>query len=374
VSTFLGLLLAVASAARSQAFLAPALDAAVSAPAAPVPALAAPIAAPSLAFNSLAAPSVAAPLAATAALAPLASPVAPAAAPAAPALPALSAAAALPAAPPRASAESLRSSAAAAFGEAAARPTADESPVAAPESGGAANGPRLAPLLASRVNAFAPPAVRAPRPEPKPFFVRHYRLARAVALPIVHFLYGIDVSGKEFLPEGPAILAPNHVTYMDPVLISFAANRPMRFLMYRGLYETPGLEWLFRGLGAIPISSRDPKSVTAEALERARRALAQGETVVIFPEGMLTRTGALTVFRRGLERIAEGGDAPVIPVAVTGMWGSAFSRNPSSSLWRSLLNRLRGRRRVAVRFGPALPRAEAGVAQDAVARLLADQK
>lgn len=287
---------------------------------------------------------------------------------AAPALPALRAASAwTPPTRPTAG-ESLRSSAAAPF---------EEDISASPTTAATAEvpAPRIAPpdlgRAANRITATQTRTSPAPNsPQPKPLFLRHYRLARNVVVPLLKLIYRIDVSGRRFLPAGPALIVPNHVSYMDPLLISLAANRPMRYLMYRGLYETPGLEWLFRALGAMPISSKDPRPVTAATLERARRALADGETVVIFPEGHLTYDGELDAFRTGFQRIAAGANVPVVPAGVSGMWGSAFSHAPGASLGRGFLARLFGRRRVSVRFGPALESLDAETAKKNVTALL----
>ncbi len=265
-------------------------------------------------------------------------------------------------------AEGAREAAAVPFGEALAR-TALSAP-AVEDGGGRQPRYRLAPLgfedLAPSEQSD-PPTPRAP--EPRPFLLRHYRVARFFAAPLVRLAYSVRVTDAARIPAGPALIVPNHVSLMDPILISFATNRPMRFLMYRGIYETRGLQWLFRSLGAIPISPRDPKEVIEASLYRARRALAAGETVVVFPEGQLTRTGDFSPFRRGFERVAAGTGAPVIPAHIDGMWGSAFSRHPNASFFRGLLRRLTGRRRVSVRFGPALPRADYALARDAVSRL-----
>lgn len=328
------------------------------APALSAPALSAPslLAAPSLsAVPALAAaPMPAAPLAAAPALAAVS-----AAAAGAPAARAALAQAALP----------VPDAAAMAFDGGDARRALDMAPVSAPIEGRRAS--RLQVLSAEElgVEAGRPEAPRPPSSDPKPFLYRHYRLARAVVLPVLKLLYRIDVDGAANLPPGPMMIVPNHVSFLDPILISFAANRPMRFLMYRGIYETHGLEWLFRSLGAIPISPKDSKPVIEESLNRMRRALAAGESVVIFPEGQITRDGGFSPFRRGFERVALGLGAPVIPAYVDGMWGSVLSRHPLKSLPRSLRARLSGRRRAAVSFGPALARADAGLAIEAVARL-----
>lgn len=296
--------------------------------------------------------------------------LAPAAVPT-PALPSLQAAAAAPELPRDIPSEGARTAAAIPFGEALERPV-----LAAPSVEPSWERPspryRLAPLGFEDLTAAegdAPPAPSAPKPEAKPFLLRHYRVARFLVAPLVRLAYKVGASGLENIPESGALIVPNHVSFLDPILLSFAANRPMRFLMFRPIYETYGLQWLFRSLGAIPISSKDPKDVIERSLYRARRALSAGETVVVFPEGQLTRDGEFNQFRRGFERVAAGTGAPVIPAYVDGMWGSAFSRHPDASFPRSLLERLRGRRRVELRFGPALERADYSIARSAVGRL-----
>lgn len=287
-----------------------------------------------------------------------------------PALPVLQAAAAAPIdLADKAPTEGAREAAAAPFGEALSLGT--RSAPAVEDGGHRQPRYRLAPLGFEDLNppeTDVPPVPRAP--EQKPFLLRHYRFARFFAAPLVRLAYAVHVSEVARVPPGPALIVANHVSFLDPILLSFATNRPMRFLMYRDIYETYGFQWLFRALGAIPISPKDPKEIIEQSLYRARRALAAGETVVVFPEGQLTRDGEFSPFRRGFERVAAGTGAPVIPAYIDGMWGSAFSRHPNKSLFRELLKRLRGRRRVSVRFGPALPRADYALARDAVARLV----
>ena len=328
-------------------------------------------AAPALSASALAAPALsAAPaaLAAVPALAPVAATPALAAAPALEAAPAAAAGAPAARAALTQAALPAEQAAAAAFDGGGARRALDGAPVSAPIEGRQAV--RLQLLSAEELGVESERETpRPPSSDPKPFFFRHYRLARAVVLPFLRLVYRIDVNGLANLPAGPVMIVPNHVSFLDPILISYAANRPMRFLMYRGIYETPGLEWLFRSLGAIPISPKDPKNVIEESLNRMRRALAAGESVVIFPEGQISRDGGFSPWRRGFERVALGLGAPVIPAFVDGMWGSVLSRHPLKSVPRSLLARLRGRRRAGVSFGPELERADAGLAIEAVARL-----
>lgn len=202
-----------------------------------------------------------------------------------------------------------------------------------------------------------------------PFLFRHYGLTRALVAPIVRVLYRLRLHGQDHIPAGPSVIVPNHVSYMDPLLIAYASKRPMRFLMYRPIYETWGLKWLFKSLGAIPVSGKDSKALIDASLDEARRALAAGQTVVIFPEGRLSTTGHMAMFRRGFEKIAAEAGAPVIPAHVDGLWGSLFSRRKGLTL----AARLRAiPRRLSVRFGSALAKADAQSARQAVEELSAE--
>jgi 1-acyl-sn-glycerol-3-phosphate acyltransferase len=288
--------------------------------------------------------------------------VLPAAVPAGlPALPALAAplapASALPVPPP---------AAAAAATALVAAPAAASFPDEAPRSA-----VRLQVLSAEELGLSPDPeAPRPPSGERPGLLYRHYRLLRRLVVPFLRLGYRVSVDGRENLPDGPAVIVPNHVSYLDPVLVSYAADRPMRFLMSRPLYEAHGLGKVFGSMGVIPISHKDPKPVIEESLNRARRALAAGESVVIFPEGRLSVDGSFSPFRGGFERIVRGLGVPVVPARVDGMWGSAFSRHPERSWLRSLARRLIWRRRrVRVRLGPPLPYPDAALARDAVGRL-----
>ncbi len=219
-----------------------------------------------------------------------------------------------------------------------------------------------APLSAASSEPQAPQ----PAPAKKPFFIRHHRLARLLVLPLVRLLYRVDEAGLQNLPAGPALIVPNHVSYVDALIIAYAARRPMRFMLKRSIYETKGLQWLFAALGAIPVSPRDKPAEIERSLETARQALRDGQTVVIFPEGALTRNGQMQGFRRGFERISAGVDVPVVPAHLDGLWGSAFSLQEGPSLWSRIKQ---VPRRVIVRFGAPLEQAAAQDAREAVQSL-----
>jgi acyl-[acyl-carrier-protein]-phospholipid O-acyltransferase/long-chain-fatty-acid--[acyl-carrier-protein] ligase len=143
---------------------------------------------------------------------------------------------------------------------------------------------------------------------------------------LTHTFYRIKVHGGENLPRrGPALLVGNHISFVDPFLIGACTQRFIRFLMYRRFYETPGIHWLAKLMGAIPISDGGKPREMAASLRAAQDRLREGDLVCIFAEGAMTRAGNLLPFRRGLERITRSLTVPVIPVHLDGAAGSIFS-------------------------------------------------
>ena len=138
---------------------------------------------------------------------------------------------------------------------------------------------------------------------------------------LVRTVYRLHVSGLENLPEGGCLLLPNHVSWVDAILLQSACPRPIRFLMYEPIYRHPILHPLFRLLRAIPITSQRAK----DALREASALIQAGEIVCIFPEGELSRTGMLLRLRRGYEIIAHAAECSVVPVWLDQLWGSIFS-------------------------------------------------
>ncbi len=158
-------------------------------------------------------------------------------------------------------------------------------------------------------------------------------LLRFVAWLLTHLVYRFRVQGESELPAaGPAVLVCNHVSFVDAVLLMAASPRPMRFLMDHEIFRIPVLGWLFRLSRAIPVAPRDKQPLVYEAaFEQALSTLRDGDLLAIFPEGGITRDGLLQEFKPGVLRIlerarAEGLKVPVIPVALTNLWGSFFSR------------------------------------------------
>jgi len=150
-----------------------------------------------------------------------------------------------------------------------------------------------------------------------------------------HTLYRLDLKGQENIPaRGGALLTPNHSSWIDAVLLISATDRPIRFLMFKGVYDHPLIKPFAKILQIIPIASDQGPREMIHSLREASEALRNGEVVCIFPEGEITRIGQMLPFRRGFERIIKGIDVPIIPVNIDGLWGSIFSFSGGRFLWK----------------------------------------
>ncbi|MCY1272627.1 Lysophospholipid transporter LplT [compost metagenome] len=158
-----------------------------------------------------------------------------------------------------------------------------------------------------------------------------------------HSMYRVEHKGLEAIPEeGPAVLVCNHVSFVDALLIGGAVRRPVRFVMYYKIYQLPVLNFIFRTAGTVPIAARHEDLLVYDAaFKKIAEYLRNGEVVCIFPEGKLTGDGELNEFKSGIERILEENPVPVIPMALQGLWGSFFSRDPAKGLFKRFWSRIR---------------------------------
>ena len=158
-------------------------------------------------------------------------------------------------------------------------------------------------------------------------------LLRFVAWVVSRLVYRFKVQGDEHIPtQGAALLVCNHVSFVDAVLLMAASPRPIRFLMDHRIFKVPLLGWLFRLAKAIPIAPQKEDAQAYEgAFEAAVAVLRDGELLAIFPEGGITRDGQLQAFKGGVVKIlemavGEGLQPAVIPMGLSNLWGSYFSR------------------------------------------------
>ena len=150
-----------------------------------------------------------------------------------------------------------------------------------------------------------------------------------------HTLYRLDLKGQENIPaRGGALLTPNHSSWIDAILLISATDRPIRFLMFKGVYDHPLIKPFAKILKIIPIASDQGPREMIHSLREASEALRNGEVVCIFPEGEITRIGQMLPFRRGFERIIKGNEVPINPVNNDGLRGSIFSFSGGRFLWK----------------------------------------
>jgi acyl-[acyl-carrier-protein]-phospholipid O-acyltransferase/long-chain-fatty-acid--[acyl-carrier-protein] ligase len=183
-------------------------------------------------------------------------------------------------------------------------------------------------------------------------------------------LYRVRVLGRENIPErGGALFVCNHVSFVDALLLIASTDRRVRFMMFAGTYELPYVKPFARILGVIPISAAQRPRDMLKSLQTASEAIRAGDVVCIFAEGQITRIGQLLPFRRGMEQIMKDVEAPIVPVALDGVWGSIFSFEKRRFVWK-------WPRQIpypiTVSFGPPMPpRATASEVRQAVQELLA---
>ncbi len=182
-------------------------------------------------------------------------------------------------------------------------------------------------------------------------------LLRFLAWLLVHSIYSLKKKGLEHLPDrGAAVLVCNHVSFVDAVVLMGISPRPIRFVMDYKIFSTPFMSWFFRQAKVIPIASaKDDPVMMEQAFADVSNALRNGDLVLIFPEGGITRDGEINRFRPGVTRILQSDPVPVIPLALCGLWGSFFSRHAGT-----LMMRLRGAfSRIMVNAGAPVPAAQA---------------
>src|SRR6266513_1932567 len=184
------------------------------------------------------------------------------------------------------------------------------------------------------------------------------RTERALYLlgrPLVRCFYLVTALHLENLPAGGFLLVPNHITWVDALILQFACPRPIRYVIDQEYYYKPILHPILRTIGCIPISKRQSHAAVRAAAEK----IAEGEIVCVFPEVELERRGTLLRWQRGYEVIARHAKAQVVPVWLDQLWGSIFSFQ-GGKFFRKIPKRIRYP--VTVAFGEPLEAKAADVA------------
>jgi 1-acyl-sn-glycerol-3-phosphate acyltransferase len=145
-----------------------------------------------------------------------------------------------------------------------------------------------------------------------------YRLARATLGRLVRLLYRVDVEGLDHVPDrGPAILAANHLSFMDSIFLALTSPRPIAFLAKAEYFDHRLTRWLLSSTGQIPLRRGSPAGAR-RALDAASEILDQDGTIGTYPEGTRSRDGCLHRGHRGPALLAMQCDAPIVPVGLIG--------------------------------------------------------
>ena len=153
--------------------------------------------------------------------------------------------------------------------------------------------------------------------------------------------------GLENVPtKGAVLLLSNHVSWADWIVLQLPFERHINYMMEKDIYNWPFFHAFFKKGSAIPLSSKASK----DAFKIAHQRLLDGKMVGIFPESCITKDGQIGKFYRGYELMPQDYNGVIIPVYVTGLFGSIFAKYKSKG-WRNIFRR----REVHVYFGTPLP-------------------
>lgn len=147
----------------------------------------------------------------------------------------------------------------------------------------------------------------------------------AIVIPIVSLLARITVKDAHKLPrEGAFVLAPNHYSEFDPLIVAVAvyrSGRLPRFMAKESLFRVPVLGWVLKRTGMVPVARASSASAAKQTMAQSHELVKNGRGVIVYPEGTLTRDPELWPMRgkSGAVRLALAGGIPLIPMA---QWGT----------------------------------------------------
>ncbi len=145
-----------------------------------------------------------------------------------------------------------------------------------------------------------------------------YKIIKALAIFILKIFFGFKVEGKENIPKNPPyLIASNHVSYLDPIVIGSAFPHKVRFMAKKELFENRFLFWLLNQLGVFPV---DRDSLDISSVKKSIKILKDGGVLGIFPEGTRSKDGKFKGANKGVVGIAVKGGAPIVPVALKGTY------------------------------------------------------
>ncbi len=177
-----------------------------------------------------------------------------------------------------------------------------------------------------------------------------YRLVTGTLSLIMRTVFGVQKMDLAPIPDGPIILAPNHRSFLDPVVIGTMVDRRIIFMMHAKYYDMPQLNWLYSLSRCIPVESGKENR---RALREGKRVLDAGRALAIFPEGTISPDGSLQPAQPGMAWLARVSGAPVVPIHIGGT-REVLTKGSSKMRFG----------RITVRSGPARRRDEFPAGRD----------
>jgi 1-acyl-sn-glycerol-3-phosphate acyltransferase len=142
-------------------------------------------------------------------------------------------------------------------------------------------------------------------------------LLKRLLRPWLRVVFSLEYRGLENIPHsGPVIIAGNHPSYLDPVLVALPVERPIRYMAWDALFKVPLLGQVIKALGAFPVDITRGRG--EDAFHEALRVLESGDALGIFPEGQRSERGPMGELRTGTARLAVDTGAPIVPVTIGG--------------------------------------------------------
>jgi len=171
-----------------------------------------------------------------------------------------------------------------------------------------------------------------------------YKICKGIAWLVIWFLFGLEVKGLENIPkDGSAVIAANHVSWMDPVAVGVAVNRPICFMAKNELFRNSFSAWFLSSLNAFPVKRGQ---ADRNAIRTGLGLLEKGRLVGIFPEGTRGKNGdQLSSIQSGAAFFSIKSQAPIIPVVVKGTDSLCFRRRISVTIGKPI--KTKGGKRVS---------------------------
>ncbi|MBP8717756.1 MAG: lysophospholipid acyltransferase family protein [Candidatus Caldatribacteriota bacterium] len=143
-----------------------------------------------------------------------------------------------------------------------------------------------------------------------------YKICRSICYLVVILFWSLKIKGENIDNyKGPIIIAANHVSYLDPIIVGISVKRPINFIAKKEVFDVPILGYILRKLGVIPV---DKKNTNPTSIKKTITLLKEGHILGIFPEGTRSLDGKLLKLNSGIIKIALQTNAPIIPIGLNG--------------------------------------------------------